>query len=270
MGDQDHAAREGLQVVLQPGHGLRVQVVGRFVEQQHVGLRQQQAGERDAALLTPRQLVDGPVGRRRAQGVHGHLDAAVDVPQVAGVDLLLEGVHLLHQLVGVVLAELRRDGVVAVEDLLLLALRDDVAPHVERLVQVRLLRQVPALDPVGGLGLAGIFAVDPRHDLEQGRLAGAVDAHHADLGVGVEGQPDVLEHLLAARVGLGQALHLENELCSHGRARSSRGGRGLAVQIAGRRPRGNGGAVRGAVSDIKTWRKVRRKFPEGSRDAHAG
>ncbi len=162
MGHQDDAAREGFQVVLQPGDALGVQVVGRFVEQQHVGLGQQQAGQRDAALLTARQVVDAPVVGRAAQGVHGHLDPAVDVPQVAGVDLLLEGGHLLHQLVGVVLAHLDGDGVVAVEDLLLLAPGDDVAPDVQAVVEVRLLLQVAPLDAVGGLGLAGELLVDAR------------------------------------------------------------------------------------------------------------
>ncbi len=54
VGHQDHAAGEGFQVVLQPGHGLGVQVVGGLVQQQHVGLGQQQAGQGDAALFTAR------------------------------------------------------------------------------------------------------------------------------------------------------------------------------------------------------------------------
>jgi hypothetical protein len=69
-------------------------------------------------------------------------------------------------------------------------------------------------------GLAGKFLVEAGHDLEQGRFTGAVHADDADLGVGVEAQPDILEHLLAARIGLGQALHLENVLLGHGRALS--------------------------------------------------
>ena len=131
MGHQDDAAREVFQVVLQPGHRLGVQVVGRFVEQQHVGLAEQQARQGDAALFTARQAFDIGVVGRAAQSVDGHLDLGVDVPQVAGVDDLLELGHLLHQLVGVVLAELGRDGVVAVEDLLVFAVGDDVAPDVE-------------------------------------------------------------------------------------------------------------------------------------------
>ena len=38
VGDRDHGSRELLQELLQPFHALRVEVVGRLVEQQHVGL----------------------------------------------------------------------------------------------------------------------------------------------------------------------------------------------------------------------------------------
>ncbi len=218
MGDQDHAAGEGFQVVLQPGHGLGVQVVGGLVQQQHVGLGEQQPRQGDPAALTARQVGHRPVVRRAAQGVHGHLDLGVDVPQVAGVDLLLEGGHLLHQLVGVVLAQLGGDGVVLVEDLLLVAPGDDVAPHVQGRIQVRLLLQIAHLGAVQRLGLAGELLVHAGHDLQQGGLARAVDADHADFGVRIERQPDVLEHLLAAGKGLGETLHLKNVLGGHARS----------------------------------------------------
>ena len=54
--DADDRARVLLEVFLEPGDGLRVEVVGRLVEQQHVGLRQQQPAERDAAALAAREL----------------------------------------------------------------------------------------------------------------------------------------------------------------------------------------------------------------------
>src|SRR5690606_40984406 len=107
--------------------------VGRFVEQQHVRLGQQQASQRHAALFTARQIGDFPVVRRAAQGAHGLIDAAVDVPDVAGVDLFLEGGHLLHQLVGVVFAQFVGDFVVAVEPLLLFTPGLDVLVNVQDL-----------------------------------------------------------------------------------------------------------------------------------------
>ncbi len=47
----DDRARVLLEVLLEPGDRLRVEVVGRLVEQQHVRLRQQQPAQRDAAAL---------------------------------------------------------------------------------------------------------------------------------------------------------------------------------------------------------------------------
>jgi hypothetical protein len=44
VGDRDHGAGEVLEEALEPAHRLGVEVVGRLVEQQHVGLGQQQIG----------------------------------------------------------------------------------------------------------------------------------------------------------------------------------------------------------------------------------
>ncbi|MNQ74393.1 hypothetical protein D3C85_891480 [compost metagenome] len=215
VGDEDDAAREVLQVMLQPSDGFGVQVVGRFVHQQHVGLAEQQAGQSHAALFTTRQVGDFPVIRRAAQGAHGLVDAAVDVPDVAGVDLLLEGGHLLHQFVGVVFTQLVGDLVEAVDPLLLFAPSLDILADVQAVVQLGLLLQIAALDAVGGAGFTRELGVQAGHDLQQGGLTRAVDPDDADLGVVVEAQPDVLEDLLAAGEGLGQTLHLENILLRH-------------------------------------------------------
>ena len=81
-------------------------------------------------------------------------------------------------------------------------------------IELRLLLEVADAGALGDPGLAGIFLVDAGHDPQQRRFAGAVDAEHADLGVGVERQMDVIEHL-SGRVGLGQTLHEIDELARH-------------------------------------------------------
>ena len=65
-------------------------MVGRFVEQQQIGLFQQQLAQRDAPTLPARQLVDGRIGRRAAQGVQRDIDTAVEFPAILGVDLFLQ------------------------------------------------------------------------------------------------------------------------------------------------------------------------------------
>ncbi len=210
MGDGHDGARELAEMALQPGHRLGIEMVGRLVEQQHVGLAEQQAAERDPALLAARQLLDAGVGRRAAQRIHRDLDGAAEVPAVAGVDLLLQfgllGDQFVH--VGVGVGEGIRDFLETCQHLRHLAgAFHDVAEHVLLLVELRLLLQEADLHALGRPGLAGETVVLARHDLEQGRLAGAVQAQHADLGARQEGQPDVLQHLLAAGEGLVQTLH---------------------------------------------------------------
>ena len=58
VGDRDHGAGVAGEELLQPLDRFGVEVVGRFVEQQHVRLLQQQAAQRDAALLAAGQLAD--------------------------------------------------------------------------------------------------------------------------------------------------------------------------------------------------------------------
>ena len=102
MGDGDDGAGVLGEVLLQPLHGLGVQVVGGLVEQQQVGRLEQQLAERDAALLATGEGGDRPVAGRAAQGVHGLLQLGVQVPRVGVVEVLLELAHLVEQRVGVV------------------------------------------------------------------------------------------------------------------------------------------------------------------------
>ena len=52
MGDDQDGARIVAQMMLEPVHAFGIEMVGRLVEQQQVGLAQQQLGQRHAALFT--------------------------------------------------------------------------------------------------------------------------------------------------------------------------------------------------------------------------
>ena len=72
--DEDVAEGIGLQIVLKPVAGFEVEMVGGLVEQQQVGPRQQQLGQRDAHLPAARKFlgVAGPVLFAKAKaGEHG-------------------------------------------------------------------------------------------------------------------------------------------------------------------------------------------------------
>ena len=209
MGDGDDAARELLEEPLEPGHRLGVEVVRGLVEEQHVGRLQQQAAQGDPALLAAGERRDVGVARGQAQRVHRELDLLVEVPEVLGVDLVLQP----RELVGGFVRVVGRDLLVALQDLPLLRHRLlDVLEDVLAGVELRLLGQVADARALGGEGLAGEVLVHPGHDPQERRLAGPVRAEDADLGVAVEGEPDPLEDLLSLGGDLAQVLHGEDEL----------------------------------------------------------
>ena len=106
VGDGHDGALVLLEVALEPGDRLGVEVVGRLVEQQQVGRAQQQPAERDAAALAAGELGDVGVGGREPQRVHRRVELGVEVPGVGGVDPLLQARELVGGLVGVVGGEL--------------------------------------------------------------------------------------------------------------------------------------------------------------------
>ena len=214
-------------------------MVGRLVQQQQLGLVEQQLAQRDAAALAARKLGDVGIVGRTAQRVHRLVDLAVEIPQALGLDLVLQLGHLVGGLVGII----HRQFVVAIEDRLLLGdALHDVLAHVLGRIELRLLLEIADAGALGDPALAGIFLVDPRHDLQQGRLARAVDAEHADLGVRVERQMDVVEDF-PGRVGLGQTLHEIDELARHRDPLGSRWivGKFAAADIAAQARKGNRG-----------------------------
>lgn len=183
VGDGEHRARVGREELLEPQHRLGVEVVGGLVEEQQVGLAQQQLAQRDTATLTTGEVGDRLVRRRAAQRVHRLLELRVDVPRVGVIELLLELAHLLHQLVRVVGRHELGDLVEPVElDLDLAEALLDVAADRLLLVERRFLQQ----DADGRfrveerLAVAGL--VQPGHDLQDRRLAGAVRPDDTDLG----------------------------------------------------------------------------------------
>ena len=81
-------------------------------------------------------------------------------------------------------------------------------------VEPRLLRHEADGEAGRQPGGAEEVLVAAGHDAQQRALAGAVAADDADLGPGVEGEPDVLEDLALA-VGLGEVLDGEDVLFGH-------------------------------------------------------
>ena len=88
VGDEDDAAGEAAQEILEPGDRLDVEMIGRFVEQQHVRIEDQRPREQDAALHAARERVELIVLRQFEPAQHlGH--ASVEVPAIGRLDARL-------------------------------------------------------------------------------------------------------------------------------------------------------------------------------------
>lgn len=182
--DDDEAAAVGLQVVPQPDDRVGVEVVRRLVEQQGVGVREEDAGQLDTAALTAGERVQGlaehAVGQVERGGDGGGLGLG-GVPAL-GEELGLLALVLPHGLLAggaravgdalFVLAHLADQDVQAAGG------QDAVAGEDVEVAGTRVLRQVADLAGAGDGSRGGLaFA---RQDLGEGRLARAVAADQTD------------------------------------------------------------------------------------------
>ena len=177
-------------------------MVGRFIEQQHVGFAQQQAAQRHAALFTAGEIAADGIPRRNTQGIGGDFQLLFEGVGVAagqnrfqallfggqfveiGVRFGIGGVHRvqfglgMHQLAHAFFHGLAH-GVLG--------------------VQARFLFQVADLDARLRAGFTGEVFIDAGHDAQHGRLAGAVQAEQADFGAREEADSEM--SLMISRFG---------------------------------------------------------------------
>ena len=210
MGNGYHGAGEVVQEVLQPGHRVGVQVVGRLVQQQHVGGRQQQAAQRHTTLFTTGEHANFGIPRRQTQCIGGHFQLAIEVVAIAGLQNRFQLALLGGQRIKVGI----RLGVSGIH---LIQARLGVLDHADRFfhhfahgffrIELRLLRQVTDVEVRHRPCLTFEFGIDAGHDFQQGGLTRAVEAEHADLGAGEERQRDVLEDFPLRRHNFAQPMH---------------------------------------------------------------
>ncbi len=206
VGHHQEGARRAQQILLEPGDGLGVHVVGGLVQHQQVRRVHEGAGQGDPLLLATAEGADGGLQLPDTQARQDRLGLGIRRPAVGAVQIgdqvsqpCLEGVVVLE---GVVIArsgqgaaslrerpqqgQLRRvagvdgleDGGLRVEDRLLGQVADAYAAPDRHRPRVRWLE-------------AG-------HDAQQRRLAAAVAADEADAVAAVQAQVDaVQQHPLA-------------------------------------------------------------------------
>ena len=211
--DAHDRARKFAQELFQPLDAFCIEVVGGFVEQEHVGLGKQQTTQCHATFFTTRQIAHHCIPGRQAQGVGGDFHLMFDIVGTAGGGCgnngfkfgLFSGQRIE---VGVGIRVRRVDLIEA------LARTEKIAQaflnrfaHRVLGVQLGFLRQVADLDARHRHGLAFDFAVDAGHDLQKGGLARAVQTQHTDFGTRKERQRDVAKNLPFGGHNLAHPVH---------------------------------------------------------------
>jgi hypothetical protein len=201
--DDDQPALERVEVVPQPDHRVRVEVVRRLVEQERLGPAEQDPGELDPPTLTARERMQRLAEHAGVEAEGGGDRRGLGLGRIAtgtlelGLEPRIPAHGPLHRLgVGTGHALLRRDPVR--DDPVQSAGAEDtvVGEHAE-VAGAGVLREVAdgaAADDRAGGGLA-----DTRENLGQGRLAGAVAADQTDPVPGCDAEARVLQE--QARAG---------------------------------------------------------------------
>ena len=89
MGDEHHAARETPDPLLEPVDGRQIKMVGRFVQQEQIGLTHQGTGQGDPPPPTTRKLRKSFSCRQVQIGNHG-IYPLIEIPAAVSVNLRLQ------------------------------------------------------------------------------------------------------------------------------------------------------------------------------------
>ena len=177
MADDDKGSRKSVQVINQPVDVADVQIVGRFIQDQDLGLLQEQFGQDDLGPLAARELGHVMViAQIRQAKAAGHaLDFRVQIVKIAFFQVGLDLPGLLQQLVipagRVVRVQLVQAGLLRVQ-----VVKGSPQEFADRQArrQLGILVQVAHRDLVLPLDLAVVWEDLPRQDLDQGGLANPI------------------------------------------------------------------------------------------------
>lgn len=199
VGDEEDRALEIFEEPFEPEAAIDIQVVGGFVQEEDVGLFEEELGEGEAALLPAAEAANGDVelGIGEAEAVKGCIDLVVDGVATGGFHVALDAFLELHELVEFIalsrghflvdFIEVAVEGVEAFEGGFGSAAEGFAG--VEDGVLVEVADAAAALEE----DFAGVLFLDTCEDLEQGGFALAVAADDAELIAGFDGDGDTVE-----------------------------------------------------------------------------
>ena len=203
-------------------------MVGGLVEEQHVGLLNEQTAQGDAATFTAGKELTGLICGRAMESCHGAVETAVEIPGIGGVDDVLQftlaGEKLVH-LVGIFVVfgkgELLIDLFVLGQGFydMLHAFLYDFA-HGLCWIELWFLGKIAHRIARREDHFALIVVVETGNDLEEGRFTGTVETDDTDFCSVEEAEINVLENgLVGLANGFCQTDHGENNFfivyCCH-------------------------------------------------------
>ncbi len=217
MADHQQGLAGVNQIVFEPAGGLQVEVVGGFVQQQDVGVFQQQSGQQQAILLAAAQLRDVLLERAgtKTQPDQDSLDLVVEVVCVAPMQLVLQMVEPASQsrplcvvlCFGQAVGELFRflgkchkfaEGL------------EGFLPHGPAVRELRLLFQVADTGRRVQLATAAVGLFTAGENLQQRGLPGPVRTHHGQAFPLAHVERDAIEHRFGTEV-FGDVLDREKD-----------------------------------------------------------
>ena len=185
VGDEHQGAGIAVEVALQPLHPIGIEMVGGFVQQQHIGFGHQGRRQGHPASVATGELRHPPAEHRGA-GTDAeplkHLAALLlQPPGVAAVHALVQVAELVQQLRRVRIGGqgLAEPFVVAQQRHPFAAAGEHLLQHGALRVQVGFLVEQHHLQPGGAAPLAALQRFAARQHLQQGALAGPVRADQA-------------------------------------------------------------------------------------------
>ena len=196
----DHRTRILLQMLLQPVDRLCIQVVGRLIQQQYIRLLKQQTAQSHAAALTTGQRIHHLIFGRTTQGIHSTLQAAVQVPCIRSINLILQfglSVNQRIHLVGIV----QHFGITKLLVHLLVLLQyihDILHPFLYDFLyslaafQLWILFKITHRVAWRENHFALIFFFETGNNLHQGRFSRPVKTDNTDLGTVEKGEINIL------------------------------------------------------------------------------
>ena len=97
VGDGYHGSGIFNQEAFQPGNTFRIEVVGRFIQQQHIRVGQQQFAQGHPSTFSSGKFCNIGVPGGQAQGVGSNFQFAVQFPAAHGIDGILQFALFIQQ-----------------------------------------------------------------------------------------------------------------------------------------------------------------------------